>query len=154
MAKRTSRPAARASAGVSAHATVTTPAPLAPGAPCPCGLPAAYGECCGALHAGRSAAPTAERLMRSRYSAFAVRDAAYLLRTWAPGTRPPAVDFDPRLRWTGLDILATTDGTAFHTQGTVSFAAHYEIGGERGVQREDSRFVRVQGSWLYVDAIS
>lgn len=59
-------------------------------ATCPCGLPAAYDDCCGRLHRGQAPATTAEQLMRSRYSAFAVGDEAYLLRSWHPTTRPPA----------------------------------------------------------------
>jgi SEC-C motif-containing protein len=120
-------------------------------AACPCGLPARYGECCGALHAG-AAAPTAERLMRSRYAAFAVGDAAYLLRTWAAATRPPDLDLDPAVRWTGLDILGSTGGSAFHAEGTVAFRARYRLDGRDGEQRENSRFVREGGRWVYMDA--
>ena len=57
-----------------------------------------------------------------RIYAFAVMDAAYLLKTWHSSTRPAHVDFDPKLRWTGLDIVGTTGGTAFHTDGTVEEA--------------------------------
>lgn len=88
--------------------------------------------------------------MRSRYSAFVARDAAYLLRTWAAATRPAAVDFDPGLRWTGLEILASTGGSAFHTEATVEFRAHYRVGGRAGEQRENSRFGREDGGWVYV----
>ncbi|MBT2507902.1 hypothetical protein J7I98_18845 [Streptomyces sp. ISL-98] len=125
---------------------------LAAAAPCPCGLPATYGQCCGRFHSGASAAPTAELLMRSRYSAFVAQDAAYLLRTWHPDTRPPAVDFDTDMQWQGLDILVTTDGTAFHTTGTVTFRAHYTHQGEPGELHEQSRFVRHEGAWVYLDA--
>jgi len=85
--------------------------------------------------------------MRSRYSAFVKRDEAYLLRSWHPGTRPARVDFDPGMRWTGLEILATTDGTAFHTTGTVTFRASFK----GGSLHERSRFERVDGAWVYVD---
>jgi SEC-C motif-containing protein len=127
--------------------------PSAPAAPalCPCGSGTAYGECCGRRHSGAASAPTAEALMRSRYSAFAVRDEAYLLRTWHPETRPPRVEFDPGMRWTGLEIVGTTDGSAFHTTGTVTFRAHYTDGGRPGVLHERSRFTRVDGAWVYVD---
>lgn len=123
---------------------------LSPAAPCPCGLAATYGDCCGALHQGRAAAPTAERLMRSRYSAFAVRDAAYLLRTWHPAGRPPELRFDGGVRWTGLDVLAATGGSAFHTEGTVEFRAHFVQGGQAGDQHENSLFRREDGQWVYV----
>ncbi|MER5349195.1 YchJ family metal-binding protein [Kitasatospora sp. NPDC002551] len=131
------------------------PAPrLLPSSPCPCGLPASYAECCGRLHRGQAAATTAEALMRSRYSAFAARDEAYLLRTWHPDTRPDSVDFDPALRWLRLEVLSGTEGGPFHAEGTVAFRAHYADGREEGALTEDSRFVRHEGAWVYLDALS
>ncbi|MFE9838929.1 YchJ family protein [Streptomyces sp. NPDC005551] len=114
---------------------------------CPCGLPKPYAACCGRFHRGEAAAPTAEALMRSRYSAFVKRDEGYLLRTWHPGTRPPRVEFEPGMRWTGLEILETGGGSAFHSSGTVTFRAAYA----GGVLHERSRFERVEGAWVYVD---
>ncbi|MEU5510637.1 YchJ family protein [Streptomyces fungicidicus] len=114
---------------------------------CPCGLPEAYEVCCGRFHSRAAAAPTAERLMRSRYCAFVRQDAAYLLRTWHPRTRPERLDLDPGMRWTGLEILDTTGGSAFHTTGTVTFRASYR----GGSLHERSRFERVDGAWVYVD---
>lgn len=114
---------------------------------CPCGLPQAYEACCGRYHSGAAAAPTAEALMRSRYSAFVKGDAGYLLRTWHPRTRPRTLDLDPRMRWTGLEILDTSDGSAFHASGTVEFRASYR----GGALHERSRFERVDGAWVYVD---
>jgi SEC-C motif-containing protein len=122
-----------------------------PEASCPCGLPAPYGECCGRFHVGLAAAPTAELLMRSRYSAFVVLDEAYLLKTWDPATRPSGLDLDPDLRWTGLEILDTTDGSPFHTAGTVTFRARYTSRGKPGALHERSRFARHGGAWVYVD---
>ena len=118
---------------------------------CPCLSGEQYEDCCGRFHAGEAEAPTAEQLMRSRYSAFVVRDEAYLLRSWAPETRPGEVDFDPGMRWTGLEIEAATDGTAFHQHGTVTFTARYVHGGEPGALHERSRFARHEGAWVYVD---
>ncbi|MCF3962297.1 YchJ family protein [Streptomyces fuscigenes] len=135
----------------------TAPAAADGASPCPCGLPAAYADCCGRFHAGGADPATAELLMRSRYSAFAVRDTSYLLRTWAAATRPARLDLDPAARWTGLEILETTGGTAFHTSGTVTFRARCVRGPGAGrgggveVQHECSRFVREQGRWVYVD---
>ncbi|GGX10302.1 YchJ family protein [Streptomyces lomondensis] len=114
---------------------------------CPCGLPGAYGDCCGRYHSGTAAAPTAEALMRSRYCAFVRGDVAYLLRTWHPRTRPGKLELDPRTRWTGLEILATSDGSAFHSGGTVEFRASHR----GGSLHERSRFERVDGAWVYVD---
>jgi SEC-C motif-containing protein len=118
---------------------------------CPCGLGLPYGECCGPLHAGASRATTAEQLMRSRFSAFAVGDTAYLLATWDPRTRPAALDLDPGQRWTSLEIVDRADGSPFHTTGTVEFRAHYRHDGARGALHERSRFRREDGAWLYVD---
>ncbi|WP_327716102.1 YchJ family metal-binding protein [Streptomyces sp. NBC_00490] len=114
---------------------------------CPCGLPEPYAKCCGRYHSGAAAAPTAEALMRSRYCAFVQQDAAYLLRTWHPRTRPASVDFDAGLRWTGLEILGTGDGSAFHSVGTVTFRASFR----GGSLHERSRFEWVDGAWVYVD---
>ncbi|MFF8598212.1 YchJ family protein [Streptomyces sp. NPDC015232] len=128
------------------------PAPAVTAAsPCPCGLPAPYGDCCARFHTGPATAPTAELLMRSRYSAFVLRDEPYLLRTWSPATRPATVDFDPSMRWTGLTVEATTDGTPFHQHGTVTFRATYTHTGTPGTLHERSRFARHEGAWVYVD---
>ncbi|WP_067484040.1 YchJ family protein [Actinomadura hibisca] len=119
--------------------------------PCPCGLPETYQECCGRLHRGRARAATAEQLMRSRYSAFAVRDAAYLLASWHPATRPPALDFDRGLRWEGLEIVRTEDGTPFHDRGVVEFRARFTQNDHPGELHEVSRFTRHDGAWVYLN---
>ncbi|WP_049565908.1 YchJ family protein [Nonomuraea sp. SBT364] len=116
---------------------------------CHCGLSAPYRDCCGRFHRGEAAAPTAELLMRSRFSAFAVGDEAYLLRTWHPASRPPGAGLDRRVRWTGLEILETTGGSVVHTEGTVRFRAHYRKRGRAGAMEENSRFARVDGRWVY-----
>ena len=120
---------------------------------CPCLSGSPYGECCGPFHAGAAAAPTAERLMRSRYSAFAVGDPAYLLRTWHPSTRPAELTLDPELRWYRLDILGTSRGGMLDVEGTVEFRAHYRAPDGAGIQRETSRFLRDSGAWFYVGAL-
>ncbi|MGY2083356.1 YchJ family protein [Blastococcus sp. SYSU DS0539] len=119
---------------------------------CPCGTGLPYAECCGPRHDGSAPAATAEQLMRSRYSAFAVGDAAYLLASWHSTTRPPSVELDPGVRWTGLDVLATTGGGLLAAEGTVKFRAHWRSGGESGDQHEVSRFAREDGAWRYLDA--
>ena len=127
---------------------------------CPCltGLP--YGECCGPLHAGSRTAGTAEALMRSRYAAFAVGDASYLLQTWHPATRPATLELDPDQQWRWLDVLATRGGGPFDDDGVVEFVATFRSASgsgergrlhERGQLHEVSRFVREGGRWFYVD---
>ena len=88
--------------------------------------------------------------MRSRYSAFAVGDAGYLLATWHPSARPPDLTLDPELRWTRLAVLETDGGGLFDTAGTVRFRAVYTQAGRRGVLAENSRFVRHAGRWTYL----
>ena len=92
--------------------------------------------------------------MRSRYSAFALGDPGYLLATWHPHTRPRALDLDRDVRWTGLDVLATTGGSLLDRDGTVEFRAHHVVAGRVGAQHENSRFLRDGGRWRYLDGVS
>ena len=119
--------------------------------PCPCGLPARLSACCGRWHAGplHLQAPDAEALMRSRYSAYVLRLADYLLATWHPDTRPPALDFEPGQRWLGLQVLQHTRHD--DEQATVAFIARSKVAGRAQQLAETSRFVRESGQWFYVD---
>jgi SEC-C motif-containing protein len=90
--------------------------------------------------------------MRSRYTAFAVGDVAYLERTWHSSTRPARLELDGATRWTGLEVLGTTGGGPFHTEGTVEFRAHYRERGADRSMRENSAFVRENGDWVYRSA--
>lgn len=119
-------------------------------APCPCGSGEAFGGCCEPILRG-APAPTAERLMRSRYTAFAVGDAAHLTATWHPRTRPDGVDLDPARTWTGLEVVVTVAGGADDAFGVVEFRAHWSEGRARGELHERSRFARVRGRWHYLD---
>lgn len=121
---------------------------------CPCvsGLP--YDDCCRPLHDGRSAAPTAVRLMRSRYCAFAIGIPQYLQDTWHPAHRPQSLQLDQATHWTALEILGTTGGSLLHNHGTVEFRAHYRAGRRPGEQHENSEFVRLDGRWMYVGPVA
>lgn len=120
--------------------------------PCPCGSGKPFAACCGPYLAGERPAPTAESLMRSRYTAFARGDAAYLLATWHASTRPADLDLaDDPVTWQRLDIRQTQAGGLDDTHGEVAFTAHYLAGGQPGVLQENSRFVRENGQWYYVD---
>ncbi|MBE1875440.1 YchJ family protein [Myceligenerans pegani] len=119
---------------------------------CPCLSGETYGDCCGRYHRGTAGpAPTAEALMRSRYSAFAVGDADYLLATWSPSSRPDRLDLDDDVRWQRLDILRTEAGGPFDDTGVVEFVAHYRASGDRGRLHEVSRFEKLDKRWYYVD---
>lgn len=104
--------------------------------------------------AGVEQATTAEALMRSRYTAYAVGDLPHLRRSWHPDTRPPGLTLVPGRRWVGLEILDVAAGRALDLTGEVEFVARYEDGDEAGAQHERSRFVRHGGRWVYVDAAS
>jgi SEC-C motif domain protein len=119
---------------------------------CPCGSGQPYVDCCGPMHRAQTAAATAEQLMRSRYSAFAVGDAAYLLRTWHRSTRPAHLALDPGQQWTRLEIVNTDRGGLFDAAGSVEFRAHYRLSGRPGMLRERSRFAREDGLWTYLGA--
>ncbi|WP_426182958.1 YchJ family protein [Microbacterium sp. TWP3-1-2b2] len=118
---------------------------------CPCLSGDTYDACCGPLLAGDSSAPTAERLMRSRFTAFAVGDADHLLRSWHPSTRPSHLELDDAVRWTRLEIFETEAGGPFDTIGFVSFEAFYREEGTQSSVKERSRFVREDRVWSYVD---
>ncbi len=117
--------------------------------PCPCGSNLGYHQCCRVWHAG-AAPDDAPRLMRSRYSAYVLRNEAYLLDTWHPRTRPGHISFDPQQRWLGLRVIeATVTGDA---TADVVFIARYRIGGATAARlHERSRFVRDGGRWFYLD---
>lgn len=89
--------------------------------------------------------------MRSRFSAFALGDRAYLLATWHPSTRPATLELDADTRWYRLDILSRSFGGILDSTGVVEFVAHYRHDGEAGQQQETSRFVREAGRWFYLD---
>ncbi|WP_441371704.1 YchJ family protein [Achromobacter sp. PAB15] len=119
--------------------------------PCPCGG-ATYLQCCGRWHDGPQAmqAPTAEALMRSRYSAFVLDKLPYLLATWHPSTRPASLEPNPPdLKWLGLAIKQAPNQDDEHA--TVEFVARSRQAGRAHRMHEVSRFVREGGRWYYVD---
>jgi SEC-C motif-containing protein len=116
---------------------------------CPClrGLP--YAQCCGPYLRGSAFAPTAERLMRSRYTAFSLQDRKYLLASWHPSTRPAVLELDPSVRWIRLDILGSSGGGLLDNRGTVEFRAHFRLAATHRSQHENSVFLRQDKRWYY-----
>ncbi len=95
---------------------------------------------------------TAEALMRSRFAAFRSGDAAWLVATWHPSTRPDDLDLSDNPRWRGLQIVDVAGGGPTDASGVVEFRATYlDDDGDLGVLHERSRFVREDGRWYYVD---
>lgn len=126
-------------------------------AACPCGRADAKGralshaQCCARFiaHFETTPAPDAEHLMRSRYSAFVLEDAEYLRATWHASQRPGTLDFEPGVRWLGLDVKdfrVTGENAA-----EVEFVARYRVGGRAVRLHERSRFVREGERWFYLD---
>ncbi|BBY91157.1 UPF0225 protein [Mycobacterium gallinarum] len=134
-----------------------------PAALCPCGSELPFGRCCLPLHLGERQAETAEQLMRSRYSAYAVNDLNYVWQTWHPTTRPPELTPATGLTWTGLEIVDTVDGLSGDDSGEVEFRAHYRQSQQNrrsgrsapgvagGTLHERSRFAVRARRWFYID---
>ena len=121
---------------------------------CPCGSGGTLRACCGDFLQGLRAAPTASALMRSRYTAFVLRRADYLLDTWAPEHRPPTLDLSAdATEWLGLQILDHSEGGPDDRTGTVTFVASFRLHGVTQQLHETSRFRRQppHDRWVYVD---
>ena len=129
---------------------------------CPCRLhdaaPLPYSACCAPVLEAGKPAPTAQALMRARYSAFALGKIDFLYESLAPEARH---DFDRKAvthwasqsQWLGLDILSTEQGEAGDATGFVEFVAHFILDGEERAHRERSlfRFDAGDGRWYFVD---
>ena len=118
---------------------------------CPCGSGVPFQNCCGLYLRDGERAPTAEALMRSRYTAYVLEDADYLARTWHATTRPRDLALNDGTTWHGLTVISTSGGGADDTEGIVEFVAACRVGGTPGTLKEISRFVRDDGLWYYVD---
>lgn len=119
--------------------------------PCPCGTGKGLSQCCGPLLDGHRDAGTAEALMRSRYSAYALGRLAYLTATWHPTTRRHDLEHDEPVTWIGLQVLRTEAGGPDDREGVVEFVARYKVFGRAHRLHEVSRFLRREGRWYYVD---
>lgn len=136
---------------------------------CPCSPEKDYAQCCEPFHHKTAIPETAEQLMRSRYSAYALAGTEpllvhYLAETHDPRTfRQGEAEIKAMQAWaevvsfTQLQVLSTFAGRAQDKVGKVTFAAHYErlddpeLKGKPQVLAECSRFRRYRGKWVYVD---
>lgn len=118
---------------------------------CPCGSGVEYARCCGRYLNDGEIPASAEQLMRSRYCGFVLCDAAYLLATWHPYTRPGRVRLDDTQRWLGLSVRATEKGMPGDSTGSVEFVARFKVAGKAHRLHEISRFEKVDGRWYYLD---
>ena len=123
---------------------------------CPCGSGRAFELCCEPYLMGRLHAPTAEALMRARYSAYALCSIDYLFKTSGPRIRK---EFDAEgskrwaesAEWTGLDVLAAEGGGEQDAAGMIEFVAHYTIKKKAFDHHEKAQFAKVGGQWLFMD---
>ena len=130
----------------------------APTTDCPCRSGKPLDACCGPYLAGTALPPTAEALMRSRYSAFAVQNIDYLEETLLPETRG---DFDRQeveawaknSLWTGLDVRSVEAGGPQDEEGTVEFQARFTMNGKPHIHHETGSFAKRDGRWYYVDGV-
>ncbi|MEF2230584.1 MAG: YchJ family protein [Pseudodesulfovibrio sp.] len=124
--------------------------------PCPCGSGKEHAECCNLYISGEKPAPTAEALMRSRYTAYVERQIDYLHDSLAPEARenhdPEGVrEWAEKAEWLGLEIHGVEAGGESDDEGLVEFSARYVMDGQELNHHERSVFRRVDGAWRYVD---
>jgi len=121
---------------------------------CPCGSGLPYGGCCEPYITGKKNAPTAEALMRSRYTAYVEHAIDYIVDTCTQDEKDridvrQTRNWSERSKWLGLKILATDKGGSLDTEGSVEFEALYETDGLRDIHHEKGRFKKNDGRWLY-----
>lgn len=118
--------------------------------PCICHSGESFSTCCEPFIKGDTPPATAVELMRSRFSAYVLRDLSYLTRTWSAKSQPNAVDIlgEP-VKWLSLQILSTVDGKKEDQNGAVEFEATYIESETLCTLREVSLFEKKDGNWLY-----
>ncbi|MCJ0830666.1 YchJ family protein [Acinetobacter sp. NIPH1876] len=121
---------------------------------CPCGQ-GQYAACCQPLHLKQQVAQTAEQLMRSRYSAFALQQIDYILQTTALGQqsaldRAAIADWSQSNQWLKLDVVQHQPKLD-KTHALVEFKAHYHDGTQAHIHHEISHFVLHQQQWYFLD---
>jgi len=123
---------------------------------CPCGSGKPFAACCEPYLRGNAAAPNAEALMRSRYTAYTLGDEPYLLATWHASTRPASLNPSgidgaaAQPQWIGLKVKSHHVEDEFHA--SVDFVARYRINGRAHKLEELSRFLKENGRWYYLSA--
>ena len=123
---------------------------------CTCGLPGTFDTCCGPFLAGTVLPPTAEALLRARYSAFVKGNIDYIVDTHTEATRK---DLDRRTieawstqsEWLGLEILGQEGGAANDETGTIDFVARFRVQGQDQEHHEIATFAKADNRWWFVD---
>lgn len=124
---------------------------------CPCGTGKTYAACCQVFHLGTYPL-TAEQLMRSRYSAFALRNVPYLIKTQLIPEKDKQAEAMalskslPMYEWLELRIISITKGQKGDKEGTVEFIAKSVFNGQVSEMRENSSFKKIGLQWTYIRA--
>jgi len=112
---------------------------------CICGSEQRYEECCARLIEGAHEADTALELMRSRYSAYVLRNGQYLYDTCSSKLQKiediQAIN-NQKIEWIGLRIESFSDNE-------VTFMAYYKENNRIEVMKEHSFFVLESGRLKY-----
>lgn len=122
---------------------------------CYCGSQKSYAECCSRFLSGNLKPETPEQLMRSRYSAFCIKNIEYLICTHHPSKQQPneretLTQTVHKTHWLGLKVLKTEKGRIDQGVGYVEFLAFYK-NIEIGQLHEHSRFIYENQQWYYLD---
>lgn len=125
---------------------------------CPCDPSFDYKDCCEKIHNDISNAKTAEQLMRSRYSAYVLVLADYLILSQHPSTRKTLnkreiEDWSASQKWVRLNILSKSKGLSTDDEGTVEFIAYFKKGIRNLKIHENSKFLKEEGVWMYVSPV-
>jgi SEC-C motif-containing protein len=123
---------------------------------CPCGSGPSFEACCEPYLKGERLPPTAEALMRSRYTAFTLKDIDYVMNTHDPDTldqvdRKGAETWAEQAKWLGFEVLGTERGDEADDTGSVEFIARYKVKGATIEHRERSHFRKLDGRWVFID---
>ena len=129
---------------------------------CACGNNLNYELCCGEIHENHTEAISAEKLMRSRYTAFTMAMGDYLMQSHHLSTRPISekkaiVNWAKSVEWHRLEVIKTEKGLAHDVTGMVEFKAYFYTT-TLGVKKldcihEKSSFVKEEGKWFYLSAL-
>ncbi len=124
---------------------------------CPCGSGIALETCCLPLIRGKVLAQTAEELLRSRYTAFAIGETDYILSTHHSKTRADVKreeieEWSKNSKWLQLKVFQKEAGEKTDSAGTIIFGAYYQVDGKDEEHLEKSFFEKENGEWRFLDA--
>ncbi|MCP1659899.1 YchJ family protein [Neisseria perflava] len=122
---------------------------------CPCGSTKLYAECCELFHLSRRKPQTAEELMRSRYSAYALQRIHYIVSTTVPAQQgllnvEDIAAWSRETEWLGLEILKNIPKIG-RNHAQVAFIARFKENGSAQEHQELSAFVKIEECWYFID---